>query len=223
MMNEKGENTYPAGSIPAPGGEVHPRSYIETKVLIKDGKPVEGSEKERDIRDKYQKSPENPSAVGQENKLSLDKERLNRIIKESSAPGALFGRNVRLDELDIKEIGKVIAECQSIVEQAKQNNPEWDQFTKIMEQLRKEGTDLAISKHIINGGSEAKVKLRSYESGGAQLPEVVLPDKTFRLYEWDKITDSVKRYLFPHEDTNTSYLAEGLTKMATLLKSNQKI
>lgn len=233
-MNERGENSYPTGQIPAPGGEVHPSQFIETKVLIKDGKIVEGSEKVRDIRDKYKKSPENPPETGKEDKLTLDKERLNRIIKGCAVPGALFGRDVTIDETDIAEIGKVVSWFDATLKRAKaQDQPKWDEFMHRMSDLKKEGRVFLLAGDIVDDGASDQVawRLRQIEGQGGKkvdIHQIGLPTPIYNLYQWTKILDSTKddmrRAVSPHGlGTTANSMAENLSKLARFLRDNKKI
>jgi len=206
--------------IPAPGGEVHPKNFIQTKVKIGPQGIEENTAYSKDIRGKYQQ-PETASEVAH---IPLDKTRLNRIVMESSMPGARFGKEVNLDQEDIDQISKVIESSNALLETAKQQSQaEWDELSDIFKKLHNEGTDQLISQRIINGGPSAKVAL-NYENN---VPRITVPERLFRIYQLGLSIKSTQRFIAESKDvrqgTSTEFLARGLTHVAGFLKDNNKI
>jgi len=111
---------------PTPEGEISKREGIRTKVLMRDRKIVKVEERniidqarkkalreaiEKDDQEQIKKlkqelglTEEKQTDEGTENKLAIDKERLNALIQTSAKEGALFGYEVNLTDEDRNQI-----------------------------------------------------------------------------------------------------------------------
>jgi hypothetical protein len=166
----------------------------------------------------------------QQPKIDLDKDRLNKLIRITSAKsaqgqGARFGIEISLDNTDIEQVLRIVAAIEKVVASAK-TNPQWQEFEKISGELFRKGfimSGVFPPSWLIDGGQNAVVK-EEYR-GKSEGTKIIVPTNVYNTYYWGYKAEQLKGHIAHanFKGTSASSLAKDLTEAAHFLRETGQL
>jgi hypothetical protein len=147
----------------------------------------------------------------QENKPPYDRERLIEITKKMAKRGALFGKDVNLDDEDKKQIEMVSQLVEEQINEAMKNDEEWKSFEKLESELVSRGIMLADASYV-DGGENASAHQREGDQSKRESPiQIVIPSRVYNSrYYRDVVRGTRDGYLKPSAEAIRGQSVKGL-------------
>lgn len=165
--------------------------------------------------------------IEEENKIEklakqLDRDRLNKLVRECSKPGALFGVNVNLGQTDREQI-ELVAEISNVLMKPFKETRQWKQLQDLITQQSSKDDRLVFSllmppKWLKDGGEKAPVKLVGNE---IQVPTTI--HNLYRLNGRAESAVETSKWRSNQKGLDANSLGQELSELAHFLKKNKVI
>ena len=217
---EKGENgDYEAAIVSADGEKIILRESLVSKEKKHEQQDKEESDRLRESLGLEKENSQETTQEKQEEEPPYDRERLNEIAKKCAEKGALFGKDVNLDDEDKKQIEIVTKLVDEQINEAVKDDEEWKNFEKLQSKLVKEGIML-VSACYVDGGENAQVHERRGDKTKKEAPvQIVVPSRVYNAHYYKNVAqETINLYVKPSNEAMRGQSVKGLRENLGRLK-----
>lgn len=209
----RGENGDYEAAIVGPDGK---KNVLHESLASRKAKQEQQDKEEADrLRGELQE--------GSEKSTPYDRERLNDLAKKLSQKGALFGREVVLEDEDKKQLGIVCELVGGKINEAMKDSADWKNFQDLERKLTSKGYLMAGKfppSWLVNGGENAQVQERAGDKKKNEAPvQIVVPDQVYNAYYYREVARQTRSdYIETSAEAMRGQSVKGLREDLSRLK-----
>ncbi|MDP3882843.1 MAG: hypothetical protein Q8Q48_02190 [Candidatus Staskawiczbacteria bacterium] len=208
---EKRENgDYEAAIVGADGEKTILRESLASKKTKHEQQDKEEMDK---LRKGFglEKEDSQETAEAKQEEQPYDRERLVEITKKCAKKGALFGKDVNLDDEDKRQIEIVSNLVEEQINEAMKNDEEWKNFKKLENELTSKGI-MTTDASYVDGGENAHVQQREGDKSKGESPiQIVVPSRVYNSRFYRNVVSGTRdNYLKPSAEAIRGQSVKGL-------------